>query len=323
MAKLSPRERVLNMLKSTRAARPEDEEEDDEPGAPSQEDREKAAAPTESAPPPSDGDGVPPKPGTPPPGDGDGDEGEGEEEGDGDGDGDEEEGDGKPPMLQQKMPVGKPPMKKSLSDISDEEMRQELLRRSEETPEFMKSLYAMPEAEQLLQAIDMSPAVALIVHKASEQVAALMAEKATILKGLPALGDLLKSIQDDNAAILLGLAKSLTQQDQIIKSMDAVGGDLALIKSQDNGKVSHGTGQARTPQRHEPADAPQTPPGDEEVYTGPGKSPLLRGLMKAISAGDISKSEGETLMGLIDGSTGPAGVWKKMKDKGLEKHVNK
>lgn len=311
----------------------DDNDEDDDEGAPSQEDREKAAAPKE-APPKGKGKGK-------------GDDGESDDDQDDQGDesDDDEDDEGSAPapaaapqVQQQQAPPQqappqqpemqqappsrgkKPPMpvRKSLEEVGDDDLMAEVRRRLEDpdTPEIMKSLAALPNAPEIFEAIDMSPAVASITQLAQEQLTAKDVIIARLTKSLAEITEGNNEIVAAVEVVLRALPEMVEQSRAIQKSLAAIGDDVALVKSQDNGRVSPGVRAIAPPRRVDPAALADGDDGDEEqAPKGMNTGRITRGLMKAMSpagGGLIAEDQAMTWIGNLNGMTGMNGVWRQL-----------
>jgi hypothetical protein len=319
--KLSPRERLLNAIGFGEEAslekalpprqKPDDDDEDSEQGdgAPSTEDREKAAAPKA---PVKEDDGSP---------DGDDDQDDEDAEPDDDAnnatsDDDDQDDDQQAPP--QPMPKGKgKPMRKALAESDDDEVLAEVHRRAKDSPDFLKSILDGDDAADILEAIDMSKVVAQIVQSASEHIAAKDIQIATLTKSLESLAAANTSLVEMSDMLCDGLAKSLGQQDTLIKSIDAMQADVELVKSQDNGRVSLGQGTLVAPQRTDPPAsrqaAPEEPEGPDRLPEGMSMARLNKALMKSIEEGVLTREQGKRHMDSVGNN--PAQnqrVWKKL-----------
>lgn len=294
----------------------DDDDDEDDDGAPSTEDREKAAAPKA---PVNRNDGSPD-------GDDDADDSDAQPDDDpndggdadpndddankGDDDSGEDDRQAPPPMPMKKKP---PVMRKSLAEADDDDVMAEIRRRAQDSPDFLKSLLEGDDAADILEAIDMSKVVAQIVQQASETIAAKDIQIATLTKSLGTMAGRLDQMVEMNDAIAEGLAKSLELQGDLLKGFGEVRDDVVLLKGQDSGAVSHGQGTLIPPKREDPPK--RAAAADEEDTTDPipdsvGTGRLQRALMKSIEVKLLDHDTANRLMGRVGSKVQNQRVWK-------------
>jgi hypothetical protein len=123
------------------------------------------------------------------------------------------------------------------------------------------------------------------------------------------------ALVETSDALCEGLAKAIEQQGILIKSFGDVQGDVALIKGQDNGKVSHGQGTLIPPKREEPAAKPdpEEPTGPDALPEGMDMARINRALIKSIEDGTLTREAGKRFMdGVGSGRAQNQRVWKKL-----------
>jgi hypothetical protein len=323
--KLTPLQRLLNavggrapedetLAKALPPRRDDDDDEEDD-GAPSTEDREKAAAPQA---PVNRNDGSPD-------GDDDADDDDASPDDDANSDADADpddddankEGDEQAPPPQQMPTKKRPPMplRKAIEEAGDEDVLAEIRRRAQDSPDFLKGLLDGPDAADILEAVDMSHVVAQIVQSASETIAAKDIQIAALTKSLDGMAASYSALVETSDALCEGLAKAIEQQGILIKSFGDVQGDVALIKGQDNGKVSHGQGTLIPPKREEPAAKPdpEEPTGPDALPEGMDMARINRALIKSIEDGTLTREAGKRFMdGVGSGRAQNQRVWKKL-----------
>lgn len=300
-----------------------DQEDGEDGGAPSQEDREKAAAP--KAPVGKGGGGDQDN-------QDDEDDDQQDDQGDGRQQGDDQQQDDEGDDQQQDdesddrrappPPMPKRQMKKSLEAAADAEVLAEIRRRAEDAPDFLKSLLEGPDAERILEAVDLSEPVAKIVQSASETIAAKDIQIAALTKSLATLTETYGELRDLAELITHGVAKSLEQGALLAKSLGAVSADVVLIKSADSGLVSHGQGVMLPPATPKAKDDQMLKSGtddDELPDDDPDFLPkalttrkLGNGLMKSVELSKLTHREASDKMGRLGNRKKDQKVWKEL-----------
>lgn len=212
------------------------------------------------------------------------------------------------PSLKAKGQKDKPGLRKSMGEASDDEVQDEVLRRSQENPDFFKSLLDHPKADQIMEAIDMSEVVALIVHHAAEREAELRGEVATLTKSLDTATARAAAAEETEEVILKSLEYLVSGHQTLVKSLGDEAG-AALTKSRS--ETSTGVAITRVPERVEPGVVAPTAPGDIPQNLDKGR--VSRALLKSMRAdeGGIDRDEGTKLMGQLD-THGVEDVYKRL-----------
>jgi hypothetical protein len=322
-SKLTPLQKLLSVvrgqpddaepLEKALPPRRDDDKDDDDDGAPSTEDREKAAAP---AAPVGRNDGAPD-------GDDDADDDDAapDDDANGDADADPDDDDGNKEPDEQAPPAAPPgkkrppmPLRKAIEEIDDDEVRAEIRRRAQDSPDFLKSLLGGEDAADILEAIDMSAVVAQIVQSASETIAAKDIQIAALTKSLAGMAASYDGLVETSNALCEGLAKSIEQQADLLKGLGEVRGDVLLVKAQDNGKVSHGQGTLVAPKREDPGKAaPEEETGPDALPEGMNMARINRALMKSVEDGTLTRDEGRRYMDSVGSSRAQnQRVWRKL-----------
>jgi len=263
-----------------KARKPPMPEEEEDPPAPSEDDVEEDAAPDKPAPPEDPEDDEEGDANTAPPAGGD--EGEGEPEDD------EEEGEPE--------------------DDEEDDLKQKVLQRSQEDPDFFKSLVATEEGRLHAGLVEGSQAVAYMTDVFASIVDDLVAENKALRKSVAR--EIRKSREDAEVIGLL-LEKSLKQQEEILKSL-AEGNDIVKSQSrQPSRKVGMGLGALKTPERIDPLDERKPPSSgpaplddSERGALMKRKPKLLNLLMKSVQEEEIDGDIGGRLISKLSTAEG-------------------
>jgi hypothetical protein len=278
----------------------DDDDEDDGPPAPSQEDIDKKAAPKKGAPPGGPAGGPPGADGK---GGDDGDDADGDGEPDEDDDDDGKDADGDGSDADDEGDEQDPTDEDDEGDDDNAALRRKVLQRSQDDPDFFKSLIEGDDTGHVQELIDESDAVVFMVQTFSEALAAERQANTALAKSIEALGARLDRAEQVNEVVLGALEKSLLNDEVIFKSLGEQDSLLKSIESTPSGKVATGLGALRTPTRRDPEN--DNPPAANQ----PSKVVVRTALLKS---GDILGRElAGNLMAELD-TVGVAGVLAKI-----------